>query len=359
MGLLDKVKGILFDETEEDENIEQLPKRVPKKTKTKQSFVDFDSEEDTIKEVKVDYSKDNEKSFQVDNFEPVSRTRSGFHSFDDFDEPVKEVREPIREAVREVPVEHTQPRASIQTQVPHRESSVREVPQPEPPKQRSRYELPPKKEVVHETRDYRKILDNANQNDKKPFVVTPIISPVYGIIDKNYKPEEIVEKNKTPQIDQVRNRMFGPVSYSDESIPEPIQYEESNETLTEKLIQENQRQKELEEETKVSEFDDFDTKEVEINNSNYVEEEPVVEEEKTSPSLDISDLISEAESTNFDTKAYDEDYFKAEPVDYEPEEEVEIKAEPRKGSVKESLDDTIETDLFNLIDSMYKTDERE
>ena len=329
MGLLDKVKGILFDETEEDENVEQLPKRVPKKIKVKQSFVDFESEEDTIKEVKVDYSKDNEKSFQVDDFEPVSRTRSGLHSFDDYEEPVKEVREPVRE-----------------------------FPQQEPQRQRSRYELPPKKEGVHETRDYRKLLDNANQNEKKPFVVTPIISPVYGIIDKNYKPEEIVEKNKTPQIDQVRNRMFGPVSYSDESIPEPVQYEESNETLTEKLIQENQRQKEIEEETRISEFDDFDTREVEINNSNYVEEEPVVEE-KTSPSLDISDLISEAESTNYDTKAYDKDYFKAEPDDYEPEEEVEIKAEPRKGSVKESLDDTIETDLFNLIDSMYKTDERE
>ena len=27
--------------------------------------------------------------------------------------------------------------------------------------------------------------------------------------------------------------------------------------------------------------------------------------------------------------------------------------------VKESLDDTIETDLFNLIDSMYNTDEKE
>lgn len=26
MGLLDKVKGILFDETEEDENVEELPK---------------------------------------------------------------------------------------------------------------------------------------------------------------------------------------------------------------------------------------------------------------------------------------------------------------------------------------------
>ncbi len=353
MGLLDKVKGILFDETEEDENVEQLPKRVPKKTKNKQSFVDYDSEEDIIKEVKVDYSKDNDKSFQVDDFEPVSRTRSGLHGFDNFEEPVEEVREPIRE----MPVEHVQPRVAPQ-QVPHREMPVREVSKQEEVKQRSRYELPPKKEVVHETRDYRKLLDNASHSEKKPFVVTPIISPVYGIIDKNYKPEEIVEKNK-PQIDQVRKRMFGPVSYSDEKIPEPVQYEESNETLTEKLIQENQKQKELEEDTRISEFDDFDTREVEIDNTNFVEEEPDVIEEQTSPSLDISDLISEAESSDYDTKSYDKDYFKSEPVDYEPEEEVEIKAEPRKGSVKESLDDTIETDLFNLIDSMYKTDERE
>jgi len=352
MGLLDKVKGILFDETEEDESVEQLPKRVPKKTKVKQSFVDYDSEEDTIKEVKVDYSQDTEKSFPVDDFEPVSRTRSGAYNFDSFEEPKEEVRE-VREVKRENPVEHVQPRVASQPVQPR----VAPV-QTEAPKARSRYELPPKKEVVHESRDYRKLLDDAKNTEKKPFVVTPIISPVYGIIDKNYKPEEIVEKNKTPQIDQVRNRMFGPVSYSDEKIPEPVQYEESNETLTEKLIQENQKQKELEEDTRISEFDDFDTKEVEINNTNYVEAEPEVIEEKTSPSLDISDLINEAESTNYDTKAYDEDYFKSEPHDYEPEE-VEIKAEPRKESVKESLDDTIETDLFNLIDSMYKTDERE
>ncbi len=352
MGLLDKVKGILFDETEEDESVEQLPKRVPKKTKVKQSFVDYDSEEDTIKEVKVDYSKDTEKSFPVDDFEPVSRTRSGAYNFDSFEEPKEEVRE-IREVKREIPVEHAQPRVAPQPVQPR----VAPV-QTEAPKARSRYELPPKKEVVHESRDYRKLLDEAKNTEKKPFVVTPIISPVYGIIDKNYKPEEIVEKNKTPQIDQVRNRMFGPVSYSDEKIPEPVQYEESNETLTEKLIQENQKQKELEEDTRISEFDDFDTRKVEIDNTNYVEAEPEVVEEKTSPSLDISDLINEAESTNYDTKAYEEDYFKSKPDDYEPEE-VEIKAEPRKESVKESLDDTIETDLFNLIDSMYKTDERE
>ncbi len=357
MGLLDKVKGILFDETEDDDTIEQLPKREPKKPKKKASFVEFDKEEDTIKEVKVDYTKEEKNNFSIDDYEPVTRTRSGMNNFDLYEEP----KEDTHEVKREIPVEHIQERP-----VAHRETIQREIPREvhhevhhEVPNQRSKYELPPKKEVVHEQKDYRKLLDEAKHSEKKPFTVTPIISPVYGIIDKNYKPEEIVEKNKPVQIDQVRERMFGPVSYADEDIPEPVKYEESNETLTEKLIQENKKQIENEKAEPVSEFDDFDTREVEINNDNLVEEEiQEIKEDKTSPKLDISDLINEAESNDYNTKDYGEDYFSSEPDDYE-DEKVDIKAEPRKESVKESLDDTIETDLFNLIDSMYKTDERE
>lgn len=339
MGLLDKVKGILFDETEDDENLEELPKREPKKKLHKNRFVDYDSEEDTIKEVKVDYSKEEKQSFPVDNFEPVTRTRSNI-SFDSFEEPKNDIPEPVRERKEVV-------------EPPRQEIKPKEIPREV---QRSRYELPPKKEVVHEHRDYKKLLNDASNTEKKPFVVTPIISPVYGIIDKNYKPEEIVEK-KPVQIDQVRERMFGPVSYNDEAIPEPTKYEESNETLTEKLIKENERIKEKEELEPISEFDEIVEEEptVEVKNENVVEESY-----PTSPSLDISDLISEAESDDYDTKDYDEDYFKAEP-EYEDEktEEFKIEAEPRKEEVKEHLDDTIETDLFNLIDSMYKTDERE
>ena len=159
--------------------------------------------------------------------------------------------------------------------------------------------------------------------------------------------------------------MFGPVSYNAEPIPEPIKYEESNETLTEKLIKENERIKASEELEPISEFDEIvEEPTMEIDNSNVVEEIP---EEKTSPSLDISDLINEVESTNYDTNSYEEDYFKDVKEEYsnsdyaeeEPTEEFHIEAEPRKAEVKEHLDDTIETDLFNLIDSMYKTDERE
>ena len=211
MGLLDKVKGILFDETEDDDTIEQLPKREPKKHKKNASFVEFDKEEDTIKEVKVDYSKE-EKTNSFDDYEPVTRTRSGLNNFDLYEEP----KEVVHEVKREVPVEHIQERPVV-----HREAVQREIPREvhhEVPQQRSRYELPPKKEVVHEQKDYRKLLDDAKHSEKKPFSVTPIISPVYGIIDKNYKPEEIVEKKNNVQIDQVRERMFGPVSYADEDI---------------------------------------------------------------------------------------------------------------------------------------------
>ena len=226
MGLLDKVKGILFDETEEDENLEELPKREPKKRKQKVDFSELDKEEDTIKEVKVDYSKEEKMSFPVDDFEPVTRTRSGASNYEGFLEPHQEE---VHEIKREIPREHVQERPVIQPQV------ERPVARPvEHHEARNRYELPPKKEVVHEARDYKKLLNDAKNSEKKPFVVTPIISPVYGILDKNYKPEEIEEKNKPKEIDQVRERMFGPVSFSDEALPEPVKYEESTETLTEK-----------------------------------------------------------------------------------------------------------------------------
>ena len=32
--------------------------------------------------------------------------------------------------------------------------------------------------------------------DRKVFRPSPIISPVYGVLDKNYRKEEIVDKNK-------------------------------------------------------------------------------------------------------------------------------------------------------------------
>ena len=57
-----------------------------------------------------------------------------------------------------------------------------------------------------------------HEEEKKIFKPTPIISPVYGILDKNYHKEDIVSRNEvvtTPKIeegktiDSVRNKAYG------------------------------------------------------------------------------------------------------------------------------------------------------
>ena len=67
---------------------------------------------------------------------------------------------------------------------------------------------------------------NAREEIKKPyspkkeepvkkFNPTPIISPVYGVLDKNYKKDDIVNKAETPKVnrdltvDDVRNKAYG------------------------------------------------------------------------------------------------------------------------------------------------------
>lgn len=55
-----------------------------------------------------------------------------------------------------------------------------------------------------------------DKEEKKVFKPTPIISPVYGILDKNYHKEDIVNRNevvsedvKEDSIDSVRNKAYG------------------------------------------------------------------------------------------------------------------------------------------------------
>lgn len=59
--------------------------------------------------------------------------------------------------------------------------------------------------------------DNEIKEEKKIFKPTPIISPVYGILDKNYHKEDIVSRNeskneniaKESPIDSIRNKAYG------------------------------------------------------------------------------------------------------------------------------------------------------
>lgn len=77
-------------------------------------------------------------------------------------------------------------------------------------------------EIKEETRNYNSTFSglyegNLEAKKKKEFKPTPIISPIYGILDKNYKKDEIVTKKeirissrpKNVDLDTVREKAYG------------------------------------------------------------------------------------------------------------------------------------------------------
>ena len=76
-----------------------------------------------------------------------------------------------------------------------------------------------KEEVMPEEKEIygSKIISEKKVEEKKAFKPTPIISPVYGVLDKNYHKEDIVSRSdssknddyKESPIDTIRNKAYG------------------------------------------------------------------------------------------------------------------------------------------------------
>lgn len=293
MGLLDKVKGILFDE--EEIEIPEIKKETRKEIK--KEFIE--EEENPIREIKVpkdDFSDREYKSETTFTF-PID--------FED-EEP-----EPIK---------------------------VEEKPKP----RLEEYKQP----VRNEKRDYSDFLNK--RDNKKQFKPTPIISPVYGVLDQNYKKEDVIIKKdilRSPKeltLEEVRKRAFG-------SLEDELEQNLTTDTKEIKIKEELKIKKETKIETKVEEpvdklktigelieeddsrldipeIDGIFESDVEYNNDSATD----IEEPKNS----IEDLLSHNE---------------------EPVEEVVIEEEKVLEETEDDNDiDDEEADLFSLIDSMYE-----
>ncbi len=171
------------------------------------------------------------------------------------------------------------------------------------------YEKPKIKKEKRETKAPEikgRAYDTKNQDfNKHKFQPSPVISPVYGVLDKNYKKEDIIvkkEERKTIDVDDVRKKAFG--------------------TLEEDI------EKNL-----------MDT---------ISKESPKKLEDKT-----IDELLEE---TAFDTIDIPEE---AEDEVYVPELEVLDKKVEKTEEERIKESDTLENDLFDLIDSMYENKEDE
>ena len=164
-----------------------------------------------------------------------------------------------------------------------------------------------------------KLTAEPKDEEQKKFRPTPVVSPVYGILDKNYTVEDVVDKNlsktkefslekKTVDFDTVRNRAYKELD------------EEIEKTLTgSKDIFFNL---------------DEDNKETEEENDDFDEEKEVV-------------------------ITYDEEVKSNEEDSIEPDIEIPVVKRKSKTKVKEKDSKEEKEDLFNLIDNMYKDDDEE
>ena len=282
MSLLEKVRNFFYDDEYEEEIEPEKPHHKEKKEKIK------------IKEHKEE-PKERQEISERELFK-AERTFNFPMDIEDEEEEIPTRKNIIEEEEKEEVVKVHKPR-------------IEEI----------------KKEEVsyNGIRDYARYEEKKEErNEPKRFKPTPVISPIYGILDKNYKKEDVLmdvnqehESPKKVDYDTVRKRAYADV------------YTKPEET---KGIFYN-----LEEEKEEPEDTDFDEADEDVkiiyNDVNYDEEE------KNDDDMTIGEKID----------AYEK----------EKEEDIDINSEYEDDD--QILSETKEQDLFNLIDNMYNSEEEE
>ena len=205
MGFMEKLKNIFFEEEEDEEVKEELPlkeeKVIAKKVevpKRKKEYTEIEVEKEEVEEVKHEEKKEVENNY-VEYKKEIPKMPSEL-IFDDDDfildtpKPKKEV-EPYTKKVETNNIYKSRENRELYKK---EESKVK--------KETPKYE-------------YTKIVTETKET--KTFTPSPIISPIYGILDKNYKKEEVKERKEIRissrpvkmDLDSVRNKAFGDLEY--------------------------------------------------------------------------------------------------------------------------------------------------
>ena len=321
MGLLDKVKNLFTepdDEFEEEEiEIEQINKEKP------------------ITESKPVVEKKREKHFEIEE------TR-------EFVEPeiTPEIEEKKDEEIEPVSIPKT--RESIKTPIFFTENDFADL-EPERPKKVEKkrdveYRQQPKK--VEKKQPYGGSYTSTTilTTEKPTFKPTPIISPIYGILDKNYTKEDIVDRSESKdskkvksngdRFDQVRNKAYGRL----ENDLEETLYNVPNETPKKKRIEE--------------EIDLFD----ELENESVKPVKPIKQEPKpiVTEHVDLTKNIDEQEKNIQELDEATMDLTKELDNLLLQRETYSDKKKKIEKETSSNNDLMTENELFNIIDSIYE-----
>ena len=343
MGLFNKIKGIFIEDVPEDEDDDEYEDELEKEVKVAK---------------KIESKEDLMPSRKRETVKPVREEKEDNDKRETLDLEIKNDRENIKEPDAEEEIDETKefdkppanefkfPFSDDDFRV---EDEIKKEEKIEPPTESQT----PNVVLYHQTStitvndnstetEYHEVFEqNGQREEKHVFKRSPIISPVWGILDKNYKKEEIVSRkeirlttnNGKADLDAVREKAYGDIA---SDISASIK-EKSDEDMVRK-------------------------------------EEPVQEDnllydlsEDSQPSVKVVTMGDAEEYYNDLGLEYNVDYT----VDKEKEDgkekdkelvkenlEKEEELEPVKEVVEEDDDEEKEEDnLFDLIDSMYEDKE--
>ena len=222
------------------------------------------------------------------------------------------------------------------------------------------------------TRKYEHKKEEVKKEEKKSFKPSPIISPVYGVLDKNYKKDEISSKvRENPYksdvitVDDVRNKAFGTLEdelentlinkaliVNNNTVDEPDidifgeletkEAKEDRDVISDEIAKQRQQIEEINEIIKTS-VSPENKKVTSRKFDNILEELDEIEE-----LIPKNNKKEEIEDTKIEEPTIEDEFIEEEP------EVVEHTKIEKTIVVEDNNDDLEEGDLFNLIDSMYE-----
>jgi len=211
MKLIDKLKNVFFEEVSEEDE-EELPQTFAKKVELPKKTVEYPKREVEVSE--EDDEEEMEEESMVDSYEP-SKESTPVASREEKEFPMMFDDEDFLEDNKHVEMEKPVIEKDEES-VPYLRRETREY-NDEPnlyqgKKEMSYVESVNSRKNTYTTKSYYE------ERETKGFKPSPIISPIYGILDTNYRKEEVVTKKETRvvttsygklDLDSVRNKAFG------------------------------------------------------------------------------------------------------------------------------------------------------
>lgn len=207
-------------------------------------------------------------------------------------------------------------------------------------------------------------------NEKNKFKVSPVISPVYGVLDKNYKKEEVKEReelehtmkrpSKTVDFETVRKKAFGNLTddIKDNLLCEDCElYKEAKRINSLKegdLLYDLTQEKEKDEKFTIKEaYDNYEEFGVTYEKKHEEKYEEKHEKEVDIPTEIINHTDEETIAEEIKFTNPEEDTLQGKNITTSINEyESEKKPIPSRENKKK--EEKVDEDFFDLIDSMYK-----